>query len=74
MTPKRAEDLVYVDSNFHLISRNSSNYNKEETIMWDIAGNRFSLDDDEILELVNLSLDEPILKTIFFNEDDQGFS
>ena len=37
--------------------------------MWDIAGDRFSLNDDEI---TNLSLDEPILEIVFFNEDDQG--
>ena len=40
--------------------------------MWDIAWDRFSLDDDWILEIVNLSLDEPVLKAIFFNDDDQG--
>ena len=62
-------NLVYVHSNLHLISRNSLNYNEEETRMWDIAGDRFSLNDDEI---TNLSLDEPILEIVFFNEDDQG--
>ena len=35
--------------------------------MWDIAGDRFSLDDDGILEIINLSLDEPVLE-----KDDQG--
>ena len=48
MAPKRAEDLVYVHSNLRLIPRNSSNYNEEETRMWDIARDRFSLDDDGI--------------------------
>ena len=67
MTPKRAQDLVYVHSNLCLISRHSSNYNEEETRMWDIAGDRFSLDDDGILEIINLSLDEPVLE-----KDDQG--
>ena len=64
-------NLVYVHSNLHLISRNSLNYNEEETRMWDIAGDRFSLNDDEI---TNLSLDEPILEIVFFNEDDQRLS
>ena len=40
--------------------------------MWDIAGDRFLLDDDEILEIANLSVDELVLEVIFFNEDDQG--
>ena len=40
--------------------------------MWDIARDRFSLSDDGILEIANLSLDEPILEVVFFNADDQG--
>ena len=73
-TPKRVGNLVYVHSNLHLISRNSLNYNEEETRMWDIAGDRFSLDDNRILEIANLSLDEPVLEVVFFNEDDQRLS
>jgi len=42
--------------------------------MWDIAGDRFSLDDNRILEIANLSLDEPVLEVVFFNEDDQRLS
>ena len=38
--------------------------------MWEIAGDDFSLDDNEILEITNLSLDEPELEVIFFNEDE----
>jgi len=69
MTPKRAEDLVYVHSNFCLLSRNSSKY-KEETKLWDIAGDDHSLDDNGILEIASLSLDEPELEVVFFNEDE----
>jgi len=39
--------------------------------MWDIAKDDFSLEDNEILEIVSLSLDEPELEVIFFNDDDQ---
>ena len=39
--------------------------------MWDIAGDDFSLDENEILEIANLSLDEPELEVVFFNEDEQ---
>jgi len=39
--------------------------------LWDIAGDDFSLDENEILEIANLSLDEPELEVVFFNEDEQ---
>jgi len=71
MTPKRAEDLVFVHSNMRLLSRNSSNYKEEETKLLDIAGNDFSLDDNGILDIASLSLDEPELEVVFFNEDEQ---
>ena len=72
LTPKRAEDLVYVyvNSNLRLLSRNSSKYKEEETKLWDIAGDDFSLDDNEILEIASLSLDKPELEFVFFNEDE----
>jgi len=59
MTPKRAEDLVYVHSNLRLLSRNSLKYKEEETKLWDIAGDELSLNDNGILEIASLSLDEP---------------
>jgi len=62
MTIKRVQDLVFVHS---LLSRNSSNY-KEETKLWDNAGDDFSLDDNKILNIANLSLDEPKLEVVFF--------
>ena len=69
MTPKRAEDLVYVHSNLRLLSTNFSKYKEEETKLWDIAGDELSLNDNGILEIVSLSLDEPELEGVFFNED-----
>ncbi|XP_058766128.1 uncharacterized protein LOC131639665 [Vicia villosa] len=66
MAPQRAEDLVFVHSNLRLLSRNSPQYKQEETKMWDIAGDNFgSLDDCRILEVANLSLDEPELENEF---------
>jgi hypothetical protein len=41
MLPTRAEDLVFVHSNLQLLSRNSPQYNQEETKMWDISGDEF---------------------------------
>ncbi|KAL5134361.1 hypothetical protein HKD37_03G007538 [Glycine soja] len=70
MTPHRAEDLVFVHSNLRLLSRNTPQYHQEETKIWDVARDDFgSLDDCGILEIASLSLDEPELKGIFFNDD-----
>jgi len=69
MTPKRAEDPVYVHSNLRLLSRNSSKYKEEETKLWHIVGDELSLNDNGILEISSLSLDEPELEGVFFNED-----
>ncbi|XP_045788744.1 uncharacterized protein LOC123883850 [Trifolium pratense] len=70
LLPKRAEDLVFIHSNLRLLSRNSPQYNQEETKMWDIAGSEFgSLDDCGILEIADLSLDEPELEDPFTNDD-----
>ncbi|RZC25650.1 hypothetical protein D0Y65_004374 [Glycine soja] len=70
MTPHRAEDLVFVHSNLRLLSRNTPQYYQEETKMWDVAGDDFgSLDDCGILEIASLSLDEPELEGVFFNDD-----
>ncbi|KAJ1406144.1 Ribonuclease H-like superfamily [Sesbania bispinosa] len=73
MAPYRAEDLVLVHSNLRLLSRNSPQYKQEETKLWDIAGDEFdSLDEFGILEVANLSLDEPELEVMFFNDDQEG--
>jgi len=70
MTPKRAEDIVYVHSNLRLLSGNYSKYKEEEIKLWDIARNDLSLNNNGILEIANLSLDESELEGIFFNEDE----
>ncbi|KAJ1418855.1 Ribonuclease H-like superfamily [Sesbania bispinosa] len=72
MAPHRAEDLVFVHSNLHLLSRNSLQCHQEETKLWDIAGDEFdSLDEFGILEVADLSLDEPELEVMFFNDDQE---
>lgn len=71
MTPRRAEDLVFIHSNLRLISRRSEEYGKGESKMWDIAGDEFGpLDESGVLEVANLSLDEPELEAMIFNDDD----
>ena len=70
LTPKRAEDLVFIHNNLRLLSRSTSAYNDEKTKMWDVGGDDFgSMEDVGILEFANLLLDEPELKFVFFNED-----
>ncbi|XP_057432298.1 uncharacterized protein LOC130725055 [Lotus japonicus] len=72
MTPERAKDLVFIHSNLRLISRSSPQYHEGETKTWDIAGDAFEFLDEGgcgILEVANLSLDEPELEAIFFNDD-----
>ncbi|XLU21034.1 hypothetical protein S245_057100, partial [Arachis hypogaea] len=64
LKPKRAENLVFVHTNLRLLSRKTPQYNKGETMMWDIAGDAFSPIDEEngVLEVAHLSLDEPELE------------
>ncbi|GFY87983.1 hypothetical protein Acr_05g0016220 [Actinidia rufa] len=70
MTPQRAEDLVFVHRNLRLLSRRSPQYCSGETKMWDIAGDQFgSLEDVGMLEVANLSLDEPELEVVVFTDD-----
>ncbi|KAF7815236.1 Dimer_Tnp_hAT domain-containing protein [Senna tora] len=73
INPKRAEDLVFVHTNLRLLSRQSSKYNKGETRMWDIGGDRAEpFDGAGTLEVSSLSLDEPELEAVIFTDDVQG--
>jgi len=73
MTPKRAEDLVFIHSNLRLLSRRTPQYMKGETKMWDIVGDAFdSIEDVGELEIAQLSLDEPELEVVLFREKGDG--
>ena len=73
MTPKRAEDLVFIHSNLRLLSRKTPQYRQGETKLWDIAGDSFdSFEDVGMLEVANLSLDEPDLEAVVFTDDGNG--
>ncbi|GMP97241.1 hypothetical protein CsSME_00045573 [Camellia sinensis var. sinensis] len=70
MTPQRCEDLVFVHSNIRLLSRRSQLYTEGETKLWDVGGDAFdSLEGSGFLEIANLSLDEPEMEAILFNEE-----
>ena len=65
MTSQLAEDLVFIHTNLHLISkRRSLQYCQGETKMWGIARDKFyTLDDVGMLELTNLLL-KPEIKVV----------
>ncbi|KAG4930462.1 hypothetical protein JHK82_047533 [Glycine max] len=71
---KEGEDLVFVHSNLRLLSRKEEGYKKGETRLWDINGDvHDSLDDSAgILEMADLSLDEPDLEAMLFLDDGNG--
>ena len=68
MAPARAEDLVYVHSNFLLLSRRNVEYVNTATKMWDIAGDSWNEGDIHggvgILKNATLTLDEPELEAM----------
>ncbi|KAL9680292.1 hypothetical protein QQ045_018170 [Rhodiola kirilowii] len=67
---KRAEDLVFIHNNLRLLSRNNPEYLDERTKMWDIGSDKFgTLEDTAILELADLSLDEPEMESVLFEDD-----
>ncbi|GKA37840.1 putative hAT dimerization domain, ribonuclease H-like superfamily protein [Tanacetum coccineum] len=66
LSPKRAEDLVFIHNNLCLLSRSTDQYNEEKTMMWDVGGDDFgTLEDTGFLEFASLSLDEPELESFF---------
>ncbi|XP_073151853.1 uncharacterized protein [Henckelia pumila] len=72
ITPQRAEDLVYVHYNLRLLSRRSPHYSEGESKMWDVGADGFDSMDMEgaaILEIANLSLDEPELESVLFTDE-----
>ncbi|CAL5386707.1 unnamed protein product [Camellia sinensis] len=73
MTPQRCEDLVFVHSNIRLLSRRSQLYTEGETKLWDVGGDAFdSLEGSGFLEIANLSLDEPEIEAVLFNDEVDG--
>ncbi|XP_041998013.1 uncharacterized protein LOC121752970 isoform X2 [Salvia splendens] len=76
LTPERAEDLVFVHSNLRHLSRRTDAYKKGETRMWDVGGDSFdSLSGVGLLEVADLSIDEPELQAVSFglgDAEDEG--
>lgn len=73
LTPERAEDLVFVHNNLRLLSRRTQAYKTGATRMWDVGGDGHeSLTGVGILEIANLSLDEPDLHEDGENTHQEG--
>ncbi|RLN34641.1 hypothetical protein C2845_PM03G19120 [Panicum miliaceum] len=71
LTPERAEDLVFVHSNLRHLSRRTDAYKTGETRMWDVEGDSFdSLSGVGLLEVADLSIDEPELQAVSFGLGD----
>ena len=72
LKPQRVEDLVFVHNNLRLLSRRSPSNNEGESKMWDVGRDGFDSMDIEnvgLLEIVDLSLDEPELEAILFDTE-----
>ncbi|XP_073004802.1 uncharacterized protein [Typha latifolia] len=68
--PQQMEDLVFVHNNLRLLSRKSPEYITGETKMWDVGGDAFdSFNEDGLLEIAELSLDEPDLEFVICTDD-----
>ncbi|MCL7023250.1 hypothetical protein MKW94_023325 [Papaver nudicaule] len=67
----RSEDVVYVHSNLRLMSRRTEDYSKGATKFWDIVGEDSDLEGQPELDLANLSLDDPVLEPMIFDEEEQ---
>uniref|UniRef100_A0A803LVV8 DUF659 domain-containing protein n=2 Tax=Chenopodium quinoa TaxID=63459 RepID=A0A803LVV8_CHEQI len=69
LTPKRAQDLVYIHNNLRLLSRRSEEYTKGRSKLWDVGGDEHdNLGEVGILEMAELSLDEPEMESMIFDD------
>uniref|UniRef100_A0A7N2LH57 BED-type domain-containing protein n=1 Tax=Quercus lobata TaxID=97700 RepID=A0A7N2LH57_QUELO len=72
ITPKRAEDLVFVHSNLRLLSRRRPEYTTGESKKWDIGGDNWDepFGGPGLLEIAYLTLDEPEMETSILENND----
>jgi hypothetical protein len=69
LTPERAEELVFVHSNKRLLSRKAEGYKSGSSTMWDVGGDALeSLSGVGILEVADLSIQEPMMESMVFEE------
>lgn len=68
LTTSRSEDLVFVHCNLRLLSRKNKEYTYGPTKFWDISGDQFDIEGQEVGEFAQLSLDEPELEMTTFHD------
>ncbi|XP_022843120.1 uncharacterized protein LOC111366639 [Olea europaea var. sylvestris] len=71
LATSRAEDLVFIHCNLRLLSRKEEEYKDGPTKYWDLCGDQIELDGQGIIEMADLSLDEPELEAITFDEEEE---
>ncbi|XP_021768261.1 uncharacterized protein LOC110732607 [Chenopodium quinoa] len=63
------QDLVYIHNNLRLLSRRSEEYTKGRSKLWDVGGDEHdNLGEVGILEMAELSLDEPEMENMIFDD------
>ncbi|XP_074301221.1 uncharacterized protein LOC141632583 [Silene latifolia] len=70
LTSTRAKDLVKVHNNLRLLARQSEKYKNGPSKYWDIGGDKYNVD-AELLELADLSVNDPELEGVFFELGDE---
>ena len=72
ITPKCAEDLVFIHSNLRLLSRRRPEYTTRESKKWDIGGDNWDepFGGPRLFEIAYLTLDEPEMETSIVENDD----
>jgi hypothetical protein len=67
----KAETMVYVHTNLHLIYRKRQEWLKGKTKMWGVFLDDMGLDGNIELALANMDLNEPVLEQVTFDEDNE---
>ena len=72
ITPKCAEDLVFIHSNLRLLSRRRPKYTTRESKKWDIGGDNWDepFGGPRLLKIAYLTLDELEMETSIIENDD----
>jgi len=65
----RVDSIVYLHTNLRLIYRQSEEWVKGKTKMWDVFPDDMGLDDSVELALANMDLNDSVLEMITFEDD-----
>ena len=64
----RAETMVYVHTNLRLIYRQTEEWLRGKTKMWDVFPDDMGLDSSVELALANMDLNDPVLEPVRFDD------